>query len=370
MKTDVAFIGGRGLFSNYGGVENAIREISKRLVKKNLNVDVYGIHADDISFPLTKGLRNISSPRLFYRLMGQYGQILFAVLSVVIFRRSKVVVLFASGPCVFTPFFRLLGIRVIAGLRAIDSGRDKWGRLSKLILRLGEYCAWRFSNEFTVNSVEMYEHYYPFNEKVIYVPNGAVGVFDSDTMVLTNLELEPDGFYLFAARLDPVKRLHVLIEAHKKLPEDIRFPLIVAGGHSKDPEYEKKLRLMADEKIVFLGHVAHDFLDPLMCHCRVFVLPSILEGMSNSLLTAMASAKPVLVADVKANSVVVGNDESVLFLPDDVESLANKLSKLSSDSKYRSDVAARMKEICHKNYSWDKTATVFFDLIQGHISKS
>ena len=53
----MAFIGGRGLFSNYGGVENAIREIALEVSKKGDSIIVYGASTEDAnSFPLLQNL--------------------------------------------------------------------------------------------------------------------------------------------------------------------------------------------------------------------------------------------------------------------------------------------------------------------------
>lgn len=369
MSTDVSFIGGRGIFSNYGGVENAIREVAVRMVNQGLTVDVYGITSKENKFQVPKGLTSITAPGFFYRRMGQYGQVLYAILQVIFIRRPKVVYIFASGPCIFTPILRICGIKVITSLRAIDSQRNKWGFVSRTILRIGEYFAWRFSNEFTVNSKEMYDYYYPKNKDINYIPNGATAAKLGDLQVLEDYELKAGEYYLFAARLDPVKRLDLLLKAYKQLPKELKYPLVVAGGHSKDEEYENYLSEIADENVCFIGHVPSETLDPLMRECRVFILPSVLEGMSNSLLTAMISEKPVLVANVRANSDVVENFDPVLFEPDNQQDLLEKLITLSSDDVLRLNVSSKMRAIASSNFTWDKTAGAFTALAMKHLEK-
>ncbi|WP_162064157.1 glycosyltransferase family 1 protein [Vibrio taketomensis] len=47
VKHTIAFIGGRGLFSNYGGVENATREIAKEFTNhENMTVLVYSVKGE------------------------------------------------------------------------------------------------------------------------------------------------------------------------------------------------------------------------------------------------------------------------------------------------------------------------------------
>jgi glycosyltransferase involved in cell wall biosynthesis len=166
---------------------------------------------------------------------------------------------------------------------------------------------------------------------------------------------------LFAARLDPVKRLHILLEAHAKLPETSRLPLIVAGGHVKDQRYKQQLIAMASLDVIFLGHISKKDLDPLMANCRAFILPSVLEGMSNSILSAMAAGKPVLAADVPANSDLL-NYKDALFTADNCNELHDKLAILSTDNKFFATLGEKLKERAKTEYSWATTSEEFYQL--------
>jgi glycosyltransferase involved in cell wall biosynthesis len=358
----MAFIGGRGLFSNYGGVENAIREIALEVSKKGENITVYGAsNEDENAFSLPQNLKRVDCPIWIYQRLGQHGLILFCVLHALFVGRPKVVYLFASGPCIFTPVLRLGGIKVITSLRAVDSARDKWGKVSQKILQLGEYCSWRFSNAFTVNSEEMAEIYAPYRSDVKFIPNGAKEIETKGEGRLNELGLTKNGYFLFAARLDPVKRLHILLEAHSNLPEKYRLPLVVAGGHVKDLGYEQQLVAMASSDVIFLGHLSKKDLDPLMAYCRAFILPSVLEGMSNSILSAMAAGKPVLAADVPANSDLLVYEDA-LFVADDCEDLHDKLTLLSNSEEFCVTLGDKLKERAKAEYSWTTTSEKFYQL--------
>lgn len=352
-----AFIGGRGIFSNYGGVENATREVTLELSKKDINLLVYGVAGEeDNNFDLPLNLKSVSSPAWLYKKLGQHGMITFCVLHTLFVSRPKVVYLFASGPCVFTPLLRLGGIKVVTSLRAIDSARDKWGWMSRNILRFGEFCAWRFSNSFTVNSREMEKHYRNKRKDVVFIPNGAKAVKSSKELPGVIGEQE---FFLFAARFDPVKRLHLLLEAYSKLDIEQAPLLVIAGGNAKDSNYEEQLKKYESEKIIFMGHLSESELTPLMNNCRAFILPSILEGMSNSLLSAMAAGKPVLAANVPANSDLLDCDDA-LFIADDVSKLLEGLHRLAQDDAFCNNLGERLKQRATECFSWESTANKFY----------
>lgn len=364
----IAFIGSRGIFSNYGGVENATREIVLEMSQENnVNINVYGVrNEDDNKFTLPVNVTTIFIPAFIYRYLGQHGYILFCILHVLLINRPKVVILFASGPCVFTPLLRFAGIKVITSLRAFDSARDKWGRISRTILQFGEYCSWRFADEFTANSKEMVSVCSKYRHDAHFIPNGAKPIVTANINDLENYGLVPNHYLLFAARLDPVKRLHLLLEAHKRLPDSIRIPLVIAGGNVKDEAYEKMLRKYESQSVIFLGHIKSEQLEPLMKYCRAFILPSVLEGMSNSLLSAMANSKAVLAADIVENSDVV-ECQDALFEKDNVNDLHEKLIKISGDIDFCNNLGKKLGEIASEKYSWATTSAMFFKLIRNHV---
>lgn len=357
-KVEIAFLGGRGLNSNYGGVENAIRNISKSMANKGLSVLVYGNSENKLSCD-ENNLKVKEMPNFIYKFFGQHFFIFFCVLHLIFIERPKVVCVFASGPCIFLPIIRLFRIKTISSLRAVDSERDKWGFFNKKILRLGEYCAWRYADIFTVNSIAMVEKY-SRKRQAYFIPNGINQPSSVDAKnLLKYYNLDVNSYILFAARLDPVKRLHILLEAYTSL-ENVKEPLIIAGGNCKSEDYLVELKKYEGPTIRFLGHVSSEHAEVLISNCKIFVLPSILEGMSNSLLTAMGSERPCIVADVPENTAVV-DDFRATFLKDDVNDLKSRIESLLGDEKESKDLAKALKNRADNNFSWEITADLFIE---------
>jgi sugar transferase (PEP-CTERM/EpsH1 system associated) len=138
-------------------------------------------------------------------------------------------------------------------------------------------------------------------------------------------------------RLDPIKNQIALIEALHRIGErqpalGARLRLIVAGdGPERDRLEEAARRLTAPGQIWFAG--ARNDMPDLLRAMDVFVLPSLNEGISNTILEAMASAVPVVAARVGGNPELVAEGETgALCEAASAESLATCLSVYLADA--------------------------------------
>ena len=122
-------------------------------------------------------------------------------------------------------------------------------------------------------------------------------------------ELLPRPRVIFTGRLHPQKNLPILLEAWRQVARQTSANLILVGPGSD----REALSLLAGQlgiadRVQFVGAVA----DPAE-HLRaadIFVLPSVAEGMSNSLLEAMATALPCVVSGIGGNTDLVTDQET------------------------------------------------------------
>jgi glycosyltransferase involved in cell wall biosynthesis len=116
--------------------------------------------------------------------------------------------------------------------------------------------------------------------------------------------------------LHPQKNLAMLLEAWPAVAEATGASLILVGdGEERQRLGDLARRLGVGDRISFAGRVE----DPAE-HLRAadaFVLPSVAEGMSNSLLEAMATGLPCLASAIGGNTDLLGNPVTGLLLPPD-----------------------------------------------------
>lgn len=135
----------------------------------------------------------------------------------------------------------------------------------------------------------------------------------------TQLGLKYSKIAVFTGRLSKEKGLDSLLYAWRlvvdKVPE-AHLLLLGEGGEFRNVEAE--LRHLRDElnleRVVhFLGYKAN-VVDYLLCS-DVFVLPSYVEGMSNSLVEAMGAGVAIVATDIPANRELIENGSNGILVP-------------------------------------------------------
>jgi len=156
--------------------------------------------------------------------------------------------------------------------------------------------------------------------------------------VRRELGIEEGAFVVGSVgRLVPIKDYGTLLCAAALLrSQGVDLHVLLAGS---GPEMAALQRHAAEiegfqSRVHFLG--ASDRVPEHLTAMDTFVLPSLGEGMSNTLLEAMASGLPVAATNVGGNPEVIGDENSgFLFRPGDAEGLAQILKRLAGSPENR-----------------------------------
>ncbi len=145
---------------------------------------------------------------------------------------------------------------------------------------------------------------------------------------------------------------HILIDALRLLKNqfsDLRC-LIVGTG----PEYPKLLTLIQqhglDETVAMTGF--REDIPDILSLLDVFVLPSLEEGMPQSLTQALAMKCPVIASEVGAVPEVVQDGQTGLLVPpQNPQALAEKMAFLLSHPEQGKRMAKAGREVIERSYS-------------------
>jgi len=158
----------------------------------------------------------------------------------------------------------------------------------------------------------------------------------------------------FVGRLEPIKDLTTLLDACSRLVKSNaaareRLRLCFVGDGSLRPHLEHVVASTGLAAQVWFAGYRDDIADFLRS-IDLFVLPSLLEGSSNTLLEAMASGLPAVATRVGGNVDIVHENQTGTLVPvRDPVALAQAIEKYMHDPLLvkRHGAAARQRAVDH-----------------------
>lgn len=355
----VAMIGQKGYPPVHGGIEKHVAELAARLPRHGFAVEIYSRpHYSpldgDSGLPAVTVRRLRSIPTKHLDAISHSVAATFDVLG----RDAPIVHYHALGPGLLAGLPRWLGRRrTVVTVHGLDWQREKWGPVARCVLKAGEWASAALPDRTIVVSQALADHYrQAHGRRVEYIPNGISPPVVREPGRLAALGVDRP-FVLFVARLVPEKGCHLLVEAWRELPADLRaaYRLVVAGDAGFTHAYADRLRRDAPPDVLFPGFVTGPALEELYSAASVMVLPSSLEGLSISLLEAMSYGRCCLVSDIPPNLEAVGGQAAV-FPSGDAAALGRELAALLRDEPRRRRLGAGAADRVRQRYDWEQVA--------------
>jgi sugar transferase (PEP-CTERM/EpsH1 system associated) len=159
---------------------------------------------------------------------------------------------------------------------------------------------------------------------------------------------DPGAFVVgVVGRLDPIKDHLTLLAAHQRLRVTLPGSMLLVVG---DGPERHRLMASASQGVRFLGNRSD--IPDLLRAMDVFVLPSINEGISNTILEAMASGVPVVASRVGGNPELVEDGTTgKLFPVGDIDSLTDALRAYASSPELVARHGAQGRRRAEDNFS-------------------
>jgi len=168
------------------------------------------------------------------------------------------------------------------------------------------------------------------------------------------------------ARLDPVKDLGTLIRAIAKLTLDVTsrsFGLVVIGS---GPEQDALERLAAElgvhRQVRFLGH--RDDARDWLAACDAYVNCSISEGVSLTILEAMAAGLPVVATAVGGTPEVVDASCGRLVPARNPDALASAIAEIAAAPRLALDLGREARTRVETKFTLDRMIGEYRDVYE------
>lgn len=202
------------------------------------------------------------------------------------------------------------------------------------------------------------------------IPNGIsledrLAKYDRN-QVRAELSWSPEAkVVIFVGRLVHAKGLDWLLEIWKSVSaaEPQARLLIVGDGPERPALMTRVERLGIDRTVTFTGR--QEDVYKFLAAADVFVLPSRLEGISNSLLEAMSQGLPVVVADDRlgGNRAVVTDQRDGIVVPQgDSDNFARVLLSLLTDEDLRLAMGRRARQKVENEFSMDAVSRRYLQI--------
>ena len=300
----IVVTGTRGFPDILGGVETHCEELFPRIAAKGLDVVVIRrkSYVRD-SMKSYKGVTLYDIPNFKNKPFESIIHTFCAIWLAKTKFHADIVHIHAIGPALLTRLARLFKLKVVFTHHGPDYDRDKWGKIAKFMLRLGERTGCHANKVIVISNVINDIIKKKYGRKDAYlIPNGVnPAIIVNDSEYLSGLSIEPGKYVLTMGRFVPEKNFHILIDAFCKLNQS-EYKLVIAGDIEIEDKYSLELKTKAKENNVILaGFIKGRKLQTLLSNARLFVLPSSHEGLPISLLEAMSYRLPVLASDIPAN---------------------------------------------------------------------
>lgn len=349
MASSVAIIGTRGYPSYYGGFETAVRKLSPYLADEGWDVIVYGRKGatkdDDpardarIRTVVTGGVESKSLSTLSYGLTAS----LHALKD-----KPDVALVMNVANGYFLPLLKMRGIKTLVNVDGIEWDRAKWGRLAKIVFKMGAKFTARFADNLVFDSREIERRWNTeFGREGVFIPYGG----DVPAELPVEDGLEHRGYVLAVARFVPENTIPEFLDAAESIAD--KYPVVIVGSSGYGGPLDEHARALADAHpdVHALGHISDDArLLALWQHAGVYFHGHSVGGTNPTLVQAMATGTPVVARDTVYNREVLG--EAALFCEPVPASIAQTIETLMADSETQTRLSEEALRRSNAMYTW------------------
>ena len=361
----VAMVGHKIIPSRRGGIEKVLTSLCPLLVEEGAEVTCYNRSSDKVENEyvgtvVDKKYCGVKLKKAF-TLNARGVSAMMASFTAAIgaaFGKYDIVHFHAEGPCAAMWIPKMFGKKCVATVHGLDWQREKWGKgFASKYIKFGEKVMAKYADEIIVLSESAAKYFKDtYNRDTILINNGIEKPDKKQADKIKELYgISKDEYICMVSRLTAEKGVHYLIDAYNSINTDKK--LVIAGDTSDTDDYVELLKKKAEgnSNIIFTGFISGDVLDEIYSNAYLVVLPSDIEGMSLSLLEAMAYGNAVLCSDIPENTLVV-EDKAIHFEKSNISDLADKLQMLCDKQDIRDDYKKNAEEFILGKYNWNDVA--------------
>ncbi|WP_192821155.1 DUF1972 domain-containing protein [Rufibacter sp. LB8] len=345
---NIAILGTRGVPNHHGGFEQLAEYLSVGLVEMGHAVTVYSPHNHPYQESTWQGVTLSHQYDPEYK-VGTAGQFVYDLNCILHSRRQRFDIILQLGytsSSIWSHLFPKHSL-VITNMDGLEWKRSKYNTLTQKFLKLAEKLAVRHSDVLVADSKGIQRHLQDSYQKPSqYIAYGADLFHDHQPEVLSTFGLEPLGYDLLIARMEPENSIEMILEGLTSSAS--RRPLVVVGGLTT-PLGKTLENRFPDKRIRFLGAVYDlEILNNLRAFSNLYFHGHTVGGTNPSLIEAMASDCLVCAHANEFNRHVLLENAYYFKTSEEVKKLLETKTKTGAELQKIAENRLRVQE----HFSW------------------
>ena len=346
----IGILGTRGIPNAYGGFEQFAQYLALGLQKKGHEVYVYNSSEHPYRDKVWNGV-HIVHCKDWEKTIGTAGQFVYDYHCFRDAAGRNYDVLLQLGYTSSSVWHRLWPKKAvnIINMDGLEWKRSKYNRMTRKFLRLAERLAVKHGNVLIADSIGIRDYLREeFGKESIYIPYGAYIPTTYDPAVPGRYGLDPNGYYLLMARMEPENNVEMIIRGW--MDSGKGRPLVLIGNPGN--AFGKYLvRTYRHERLRFIGAVyEEEVVNALRHYSSLYLHGHSVGGTNPSLLEAMACGCSIAAHDNAFNKAILEEDAGFFSTPREVTAILDDLpSQVLADERRKKNLQ-KIRTL----FSWDK----------------
>lgn len=349
----VLILGTRGIPAAHGGFETFAERLALFLVERGWQVGVYCQeeveHVENrISSCFWHGIEQINvqvsstGPRA--TLEFDWHCVLDAA------SRSAVCLVLGYNGAIFLPYLRIKHRKIITNMDGIEWRRPKWNAGVRLWFWVNEWIAAWTSHRLIADHPCIADHLATRRSRsaTTMIPYGGDTVSAAAESSVRDLGLEPGGYIVSIARIEPDNSILEIVEAFSRRRRGLK--LVVLGDIDNSIPYHRAVRAAAGAEVMLTGAIYEKAaVEALRFYARAYIHGHMVGGTNPSLVAALAAGNAVIARDNEFNRWTAGA-AGVYF--DSVDSCDALIDRLITDDNTITTLQLAAKARAASSFTW------------------
>jgi glycosyltransferase involved in cell wall biosynthesis len=365
----IAIIGSRGYPYVYSGYETFIKELSERLVVKNIQVKVYchrGLFVE--RHKSINGIELIYIPTIETKSLSQLIHSFFSMLHACCTKTDIILAVnAANGP--FGIIAKIFNKPTLINVDGLEWLRPKWKGLGAKYFYFSAKLATRLYDVIITDAVEMKKVYEKeFGKKSTVIAYGANLQYSNNPACIESFNLLPREYYLIVGRLIPDNNADLIIDGFIKSGSTKK--LVIVGDVPYKDNYADHVKSKASANIIFLGYIRNsEILAELYHSCLAYVHGHEFGGTNPTMLKAMACGSAILALNTVFNQEMLDNGKFGLFFEKNADSLAGLIQQTEQNLHLLEELRLTSRNGLTDKYNWDKIIDAYISVFNQLLAE-